>query len=133
MFSILPAGFRLLILSLLYDHPNFDGLAPSPPVLSFELRQEHATANGSRTIFRDLDRSLTLTEETTFDVRTRSMMRSATLDDPGEVLGPDVGRRETLRSLAIMANNAYVEHGDKDWYNLPSGWNQVCGCFMQSG
>lgn len=41
------------------------------------------------------------------------------------VLGPDIKDRETLTLLAKMTNNAYLNPGDAEWYDLGGGWNAV--------
>ncbi|KDQ50269.1 hypothetical protein JAAARDRAFT_42266 [Jaapia argillacea MUCL 33604] len=40
-----------------------------------------------------------------------------------EVLGPEVGERETVLTLAKMTNNAYMQPSDAQWYDLSSDWN----------
>jgi lipase ATG15 len=42
-----------------------------------------------------------------------------------EIAAPDIESRDTLLTLAKMANNAYVEPGDPAWYELDSNWTVV--------
>ena len=48
--------------------------------------------------------------------------------DEDEILSPDVESLETLRELAKMTNNAYVDPEDPAWYDLNGNWNVVCRC-----
>lgn len=55
----------------------------------------------------------------------RSSLLSATLEwEETEVEAPDTTDRETLRTLAMMSSNAYIEPNSTDWYPLDK-WNVV--------
>ncbi|EKM58524.1 uncharacterized protein PHACADRAFT_53577, partial [Phanerochaete carnosa HHB-10118-sp] len=43
--------------------------------------------------------------------------------DEDEIEGPDVESRKTLLNLAKMTNNAYLEPGEAEWYDLGGDWN----------
>lgn len=140
MFYVIPTALRALVASFLWSNEIHEALTP----LRFQLRHEHGVFNESRTIFSDIAPSFAAESYqvstqhvqsfrpdsfTAFsNARARSMMhmQSEPLDwDDTDVLGPDVSKRETLLQLAKMTYNAYAEPGDKDWYDLGSGWNTV--------
>ncbi|GHJ85490.1 hypothetical protein NliqN6_1892 [Naganishia liquefaciens] len=62
----------------------------------------------------------------------RSSLLSATMEwEETEVEAPDTTDRETLRTLAMMSSNAYIEPNSTDWYSLdkwnistPFGWEK---------
>ncbi|KAF8623624.1 hypothetical protein AX17_007326 [Amanita inopinata Kibby_2008] len=117
--------------------------APKDTRLHFELRHFHAVSSAARVAFSDAPSSLT-----TNAVLTRSMatfkppsfgefsrVRSLSLKggnhtateqrlhwDEEEIIGPNVESRETLLELAKMTNNAYVEPGSGEWYELDGDW-----------
>ncbi|KAJ7681269.1 Alpha/Beta hydrolase protein [Mycena rosella] len=139
MLTALPTTLRLVLAAFLWAKGP-DHAAPAP--LRFQLRHEHAAANGSRSVFADVSPSflgeyyqvLIKTIATHqppsaaaySDARLLSMRHAqspAFLWDPVEIPGPDVSKRETLRQLAKMTSNAYyAEPGHKSWYPL-NGWN----------
>lgn len=119
--------------------------------LTFHLRHLHATTPSNQVLFADVQspqsihaqgheaynlripstRQLKIprTSANAFhSARRRSRVygESIALDwSEDQVEGPDVGDKEVLLTLAKMTANAYVEAGDKEWYNLPGRWNQV--------
>lgn len=117
--------------------------------LQFTLRQYHAVTPDARILFHDalsLSPSLShLTSdsesEPAYEVRTRRVRvhrprhqedahRNLTDSEGGgweeeEVDAPDTESRETLLLLAKMTNNAYLEPGEAEWYDLPGEWNVV--------
>ena len=59
--------------------------------------------------------------------------QSTTLDwEEGDIMGPDVSKRETLLLLAKMTSNAYVEPDTDWWYNLTDEWDIVRSHFVFS-
>jgi len=123
---------------------------PTPPLhntLDFRLRHFHAVTPSARVYFADVPSNSSLhADAQPFSVpispvwtarpwsaaafaeaRALSMRgQSATLDwEEGEILGPDVSKRETLLLLAKMTSNAYVEPGTEGWYNLTDEWDVV--------
>lgn len=127
---------------------------PPPPPLQFELRHLHAVSSSAHVIFSDVastfhsqsdtqgstshpyslqPRSIKTFRPPSNDAFTRVRKRSALfaeserLDwDEADMLGPDVEKREVLLELAKMANNAYVDPSDPEWYDLDPKWNNVC-------
>lgn len=60
----------------------------------------------------------------------RSSLLSAVPDwEDTEVEAPDTTDRETLRTLAMMSSNAYIEPNSTDWYPLDK-WNVVSTCVL---
>ncbi|KDQ59869.1 hypothetical protein JAAARDRAFT_175419 [Jaapia argillacea MUCL 33604] len=147
MVQWLPSALHLLLSSLLWTPKS----AIKDTSLRFQLRHEHAVTNNSKTIFSDVPPNFTQeslristrplrahrpVSQTTFhNARMSSMLRTGSDMQPErvlwediEVLGPEVGERETLSVLAKMTNNAYYESAEpipKDWYDLGSDWNAV--------
>lgn len=119
----------------------------SPPAssLTFTLRHIHAVTNTSSVIFSDVPQTYSTlsthslstrpttvhrprSQEAFHRARLRSIRdgQSEKLDwDEDDVLGPDVTDRETLRELAKMTNNAYLDVGEAGWYNLTDTWRNV--------
>ena len=121
-------------------------------LLSFELRHHHAVSGNAHVIFSDTKPS---SFQEPFKVRTRrhTTYRPSSFDnfsaarllksrgqghltssvlgwEEDEVLGPDVEKRETLLTIAKMANNAYVmDPSDAEWYDLGGNWTSVCTPF----
>ncbi|KAJ7084601.1 Alpha/Beta hydrolase protein [Mycena belliarum] len=139
MFTALPTTLRLVLAAFLWTKTP-DSAAPAP--IRFQLRHEHAVANGSRSVFADVRTSLlgeyyqvpTKYVQTHrppsaaayADARLLSMRHAqspALAWDSVDVAGPDVSKRETLLQLAKMTSNSYYgEPGHKSWYPL-NGWN----------
>ncbi|OSD02145.1 alpha/beta-hydrolase [Trametes coccinea BRFM310] len=134
LFNLLPNTLQYLLTSwLLSSAPH----TPDPG-LRFELRHEHALSNTTGIVFSDVRPSPGFRPET-FTVNTQSTTVHKPLSHDsfmtarsqgGDILwnevdidGPDVQDRETLLLLAKMANNAYTEPGQKDWYGIGPGWN----------
>ena len=117
--------------------------------LKFELRHYHAVSADARVVFADVPSSAQLTD-TPYVIRTRSIstFRPPSFDDflrvrslswqkgeaaaaetlrwdEEETTAPDVESRETLHLLAKMTNNAYVEPGSAEWYELDGEWTVV--------
>lgn len=142
LYGLLPSALQFLITSLLWKEE-----LPRPPgnSLTFELRHEHAVANGSLLVFSDVPKFRQLSGEDDrlqYSVKTQatqSHVFTQFLNTWGgvEVPGPNVTDRETLYTLAMMTNNAYYQDPDKKgWYDLGPDWNsvnpwRVCGwCFV---
>ncbi|KAF8628000.1 hypothetical protein AX15_004121 [Amanita polypyramis BW_CC] len=115
--------------------------------LLFELRHYHGVSSDAHIVFSDAPPSAH-PAGTSHIVRTRlvSIFRPPSFEehsrvrsisrktrnrtaaaqllhwDKDEVIGPDVESRETLLVLAKMTNNAYVEPGSAEWYNLDGNW-----------
>ena len=130
-YGLLPSALQFLITSLLWkeERPR-----PQDNSLTFELRHEHAVANGSLLVFSDVPKFRQLAGEDDrlqYSVRTKatqSHIFTQLFDswDEVEVPGPNVTDRETLHTLAMMTNNAYHEDPDqKGWYDLGPDWNPV--------
>lgn len=119
--------------------------------LSFHLRHLHAITPTNQVLFADVQnpQRIHAQGQESYDLRipsTRSLKIPRTSADSfqsarrhsrvygestimdwseDQVEGPDVGDKEVLLTLAKMTANAYVEVGDKDWYDLSDRWNQV--------
>jgi lipase ATG15 len=120
--------------------------------LKFELRHYHAVSADARVVFANAPPSAQL-RDTPYTIRTRSIstFRPPSFDDflrvrslswqkgtdqaaaaetlrwdEEETVAPDVESRETLHLLAKMTNNAYVEPGSAEWYELDGNWTVVC-------
>ncbi|KAL0579582.1 putative lipase atg15 [Marasmius crinis-equi] len=122
--------------------------------LSFELRHYHAVSENAHVVFANA-KADQFQEPFTVHTRIQNTYRPSSFDDfsaarafisqgqghltgtvlgweEHEVNGPDVGKRETILTLAKMANNAYVvDPSDPEWYDLegknwtdtyPFGW-----------
>ena len=131
LYGLLPSALQLLITSLFWNERH---LAVKDSSLVFELRHEHAVANGSLVVFSDVPKFRQLAGEDDrlqYTLKTKVMqshVSAQSLDswDEVEVPGPNVTDRETLRGLAMMTNNAYHERSDKKgWYDLGRNWNSV--------
>ena len=138
-YNLLPGALQALLASVLWPSP-----APlsSNSKLQFELRHEHGLSASSRVVFSDIKPVDSLTPNVFF-VNTRrtqvhkpaaqTAFQSARFHggdvtwDGIEVDGPDVQDRGALLMLAEMANNAYTEPDQKDWYDLGPEWNNVSG------
>lgn len=128
LYNILPNALQYLLASWLIPHKT---------ALQFELRHEHAlSAHNQRVVFSDVKPTSGFRPET-FSVKTTpttvhkplsaaaARFRNGEPWDPVEVDGPDVQDREVLLLLAKMANNAYTEPKQKDWYDIGPNWNNV--------
>lgn len=133
------------------QHPH----ARPPPndVLTFHLRHAHAATSSAHVYLSDVPHDLssasgsdsgflsTPLSISTSPVRTS---RPSSLDEftaarhmsmrgqsamlgweAGEVIGPDVSRRETLLLLAKMTSNSYFTPGTNGWYDLTDDWDVV--------
>lgn len=154
--SMLPTVLTSLVfylLGLLTPLPPLD-ISPPRDYLQFELRHLHAVSPSSRVVFsnvnpvlwRNVDedysvatRQLSTHRPPSFDVfsaaRSRSMRlgQSESLSwEQDEVAGPDVETRETLLTLAKMANNAYLQPDESGWYDLEGNWTSVRFLFLES-
>ena len=97
--------------------------------LEFHLRHIHelSTTNG-RVRLQDVPRSFVhdkhrVDSQAVFTHRPLHKRGSLLAEwEQGQVIGPDVERRETLLQLAKMANNAYASREDTDWYDLGPQW-----------
>ncbi|KAJ7184723.1 Alpha/Beta hydrolase protein [Mycena filopes] len=138
MLNTLPTTLRLVLAAFLW------GKAPdaTPAPTRFQLRHEHAVAQGSRSVFSNVPPSF-LGEYYSIpttniqahrppsaaafsDARLFSMRHAQTPTfawNSVEIPAPDVTKRETLLELAKMTSNSYYgEPGHKSWYPL-DGWN----------
>ncbi|KAI0373125.1 alpha/beta-hydrolase [Pilatotrama ljubarskyi] len=135
LYSLLPNALQYLLASLLFTSVPDTTTRP----LQFELRHEHALSNTSRVVFSDVRPSSGLLPER-YSVRTSpttvhkplspAALSSARFRSSGtipwdtlDVEGPDVQDRDVLLLLAKMANNAYTEPTEKDWYDIGPNWN----------
>ncbi|KAG9002703.1 putative lipase atg15 [Tulasnella sp. JGI-2019a] len=142
--------YSFLSLFTSYQHPqsllqlHHQAAAPTSSSLTFTLRHLHGVSNSSNIIFHDVPPSYSALSSNAHTVRSRSTTihrptsqadfhrarlrssrhgQSEKLDwEEDQVPGPDIEHRETLRELAKMTNNAYVEPGDASWYNLTDEW-----------
>ena len=131
LYGLLPSALQFLITSLLWKEER---ARPQGGSLTFELRHEHAVADGSLLVFSDVPKFRQLADEDDrlqYSVKTKatqSHVFTQFLDswDEVELPGPNVTDRETLRTLAIMTNNAYYQDPEKKgWYDLGPDWNSV--------
>jgi len=132
MYGLLPSALQFLITSLLWKEEHS---GPSGNSLTFELRHEHAVANGALPVFSDVPKFRQLAGEDDhlqYSVKTKvaqSHVFTQFLNswDEVEVSGPNVTDRETLHTLAMMTNNAYYPKGPEKngWYDLGPDWNSV--------
>lgn len=136
-------------------HHNGDLSTPNRvPPLQFELRHLHAVSSSAHVVFSDVPssafysqsgakgspshpyilqpRSIKTFRPPSYNAVTKAQQRSALfaeserLDwEEEDVIGPDVEKREVLLELAKMANNAYVDPSDEEWFELDSKWNNV--------
>jgi len=117
--------------------------------LQFELRHLHAVSSDARVVFSDVSqrqlRTLAADGNASYTIRRTApltayrppsfntlvaaqrrsweLRESAVLDwDEQVVQGPDTESRETLLVLAKMANNAYVNPDEAEWYDLGANW-----------
>ncbi len=131
---------------------------PTKNSLSFHLRHIHATTPSDQVLFADVrdPQGIHAQGQESYDLRipsTRSLKiprtsassfqaarrRSrvygeSTIMDWSEDLveGPDVGDKEVLLTLAKMTANAYLQVGEKGWYDLEGRWNQVSHyCYLR--
>ncbi|KAK7036136.1 putative lipase ATG15 [Favolaschia claudopus] len=139
MLSVLPTSLGLLLASF-FSQDSPGGVAT--PTIRFQLRHQHAVANGSRSVFSDISSSLLAEyyEIPTKDIETPKPPSAAAYADARlfsmrhaqtpalawnrvNTPGPDVSKRETLLQLARMTSNSYYnDRGHKSWYPL-DGWN----------
>lgn len=126
--------------------------------LRFELRHLHAVSPNAHVVFSDVspaqlkalgtDENASYTIQRTVPLMTYrppsfnalidarkskwdSLKQSAAIDWKEEVIvGPDVESRETLLVLAKMTNNAYLNPGEKGWYDLGENWTTVSSCLI---
>ena len=125
---------------------------PSNNALNFRLRHMHAATSSARVYFADLppggpgSASSSYLESLPVSIRTSRVRtarppsfaaitrarhmsmrgQSAMLGwEAGEVIGPDVSRRETLLLLAKMTSNSYFTPGTNGWYDLTDDWDVV--------
>ncbi|KAF5349561.1 hypothetical protein D9756_008809 [Leucocoprinus leucothites] len=146
MYLNLPSTLYALLFSFLW--PGEQEVLNTP--LTFNLRHIHASTPSNDILFADVKnperihalghdsfnleipstRRLAIhrTSLNSFQAaRQRSLVHgeSITLDwSEDQVEGPDVNNKKVLMTLAKMTANAYVEVGDKEWYDLPGNWNQ---------
>jgi hypothetical protein len=144
--SLLP----LALLRFFNEQPDQATVGTAPPLI-FELRHEHGISpTTNRVVFADVpthSASVYAFQNSGLGVKTRptKIYRPSSQDefqaarirsfkfgqtaqlgwDEDEVPGPDVKDRETLILLAKMTNNAYLNPGDAEWYDLGDGWNAV--------
>lgn len=150
---MLLSTLRSLLVSWLYLWPD-DGAvqtplkAPSPAVLNFQLRHQHAVSPAGHVAFSDIHPSSsglnTLQSSTlraksikrhrpssaaAFEnarIRSKWFAQSEALQwEEDEVLAPDVESRDTLLELAKMTYDAYLDTNDTNWYDLDGKWNVV--------
>ena len=138
LYGLLPSALQFLITSLLWreEYPP----PPSANSLTFELRHEHASTNGSLLVFSDVPKFRQLAGEDDhlrYSVKTKATQSHVFTQflnswDEVEVPGPNATDRETLHALAMMTNNAYYQDPKKKgWYDLGPDWNPVsfwCVC-----
>jgi len=131
LYGLLPSALQFLVTSLLWKE---DYSRPPGNSLTFELRHEHAVANGSLLVFSDVPKFRQLAGEDDrlqYSVKTQTTQSYVSTQflsswDEAEVPGPNVTDRETLHTLAMMTNNAYYQDlGKKGWYDLGPDWNSV--------
>ncbi|KAI0781537.1 alpha/beta-hydrolase [Trametes elegans] len=130
LYNLLPNALQYLLTSWLLTTPR--------PNLQFELRHEHALTDSSRVVFSDVKPSPGFRPETFSIGTSRTTVHKPLTDGPissarfrganiawdtVDVDGPDVQDREVLLMLAKMANNAYSEPTEKDWYDIGPNWN----------
>ncbi|KAF8905082.1 Alpha/Beta hydrolase protein [Gymnopilus junonius] len=120
---------------------------PNEPVLQFELRHLHAVSPTSgHILFSDVSSQALNTlsgmsdpsgsTKSSYIIQSRlskpigPRLRSIEFGEnerldwnEDEILSPNVESLETLRELAKMTNNAYVEPDDPAWYDLHGNWN----------
>ncbi|KAJ7257195.1 Alpha/Beta hydrolase protein [Mycena haematopus] len=139
MFTAIPTTLRLVLAAFLWTK---DPQNATPALIRFQLRHEHAVANGSRSVFADvpasflgdyydiptthIDAPKPFSAAAFADARLFSMRhaQSPVLEwNRVQVAGPDVTKRETLLQLAKMTSNSYYgDPGHRSWYPL-DGWN----------
>ncbi|KAK7036135.1 putative lipase ATG15 [Favolaschia claudopus] len=146
MLTALPHAIRLILAIFLpANDPGSGELSNSATQsLRFQLRHEHAVAEGSLSVFSDVPLSFQAqyfevpaknikthrppSAAAYADARLQSMRhaRSPVMAwDVEEVSGPDVSKRKTILELATMTHDSYYadpEAGGKAWYPL-HGWN----------
>ena len=140
MFLGLPAALQSFISTILWTSYQPE------PLVTFQLRHQHAITNNSRIIFSDYAHSDSFFgEDTEFTIQaqkswiTRPESHAAfmaaradsrqgiapTLDwADWDVVAPDVSKRSTLHQLAAMSFNAYAPNNSTpaDWYDLSDEW-----------
>lgn len=140
----------LALLRFFNEQPDQARAGAAPPLI-FELRHEHGISpTTNRVVFADVPAHLASAyasqhlgsgvktrptriyrprsqdEFQAARIRSSKFGQTAKLDwDEDEVLGPDIKDRETLTLLAKMTNNAYLNPGDAEWYDLGDGWSPV--------
>lgn len=150
---MLPATL-LYILSSALSRLNRQAWAPVESTsysaeLRFELRHVHAVSPEARVVWSDMRHQdpLLSGDDHAYRAQTRRLKaakpsslgafrralalsrfsrQTMLLDwDEDEIEGPDVENRKTLLNLAKMTNNAYLEPGEAEWYDLGGDWNVV--------
>ncbi|KAJ7347021.1 Alpha/Beta hydrolase protein [Mycena albidolilacea] len=143
MFIALPNALRLVLAAFLCTDSKDPGSDNTTgPALRFQLRHEHAVANGSRSVFADVPRAFLAEyhEVPTRNIKTHRPPSAVAFSDARllsmrhaqspvlawnsvEVPGPDITKRNTLFELATMTHDSYYgDPGHKNWYPL-RGWN----------
>ncbi|KAJ7907664.1 hypothetical protein B0H13DRAFT_2662297 [Mycena leptocephala] len=129
MLTALPTTLRLVLAAFLWNKaPD----SATPASIRFQLRHEHAVANGSRSVFSDVSPSFLgdYYEVSTKNIETYRPPSAAAYADARlfsmrHAQSPMFtwNSRETLLQLAKMTSNSYYgETGHKSWYPL-DGWN----------
>ena len=140
MFLGLPVALQSFISTILWTSYQLE------PLVTFQLRHQHAITNNSRIIFSDYAHSDSFFgEDTEFTIQAqkswiprpeshaafmaaRANSRQGiapTLDwADWDVVAPDVSKRSTLHQLAAMSFNAYAPNNSTpaDWYDLSDEW-----------
>lgn len=144
MFTGFPTALRLVLAAFLWPTWRESDINATATSMRFQLRHEHAVAEGSRSVFTNVPPSFLADyyEISTKNIKTHRPPSAAAYSDarllsmrhaqtpaftwdPVEVPGPDVTKRQTLLQLATMTHNSYYgEPGHKSWYPL-EGWNAV--------
>ncbi|KAG8896635.1 putative lipase atg15, partial [Tulasnella sp. 403] len=136
--TVLSLFNNLLPQSILQHH---DALVPQP--LTFRLRHIHGVSNETNVIFHDVPETYAVSVMHSVNTRPVKVHRPRSQEDfhrtrlrwrreglldslgwdEDVIPGPNVDDREALLELAKMTNNAYVQPGDAEWYNLTDKWN----------
>ncbi|KAJ7917049.1 alpha/beta-hydrolase [Mycena leptocephala] len=136
---MLPAALTTLLVSLLSlftDSPDVETLpAPSPPVLSFELRHLHAISSEAHVVFANVPQRAGILADSAHTVQTRTIKswrppsfalhaqaRAQSLRFGQSLLMDFPWRRTRTTLLEQMSSNAYVDPDDTQWYELGANW-----------